>query len=73
MVDQTAQFDLFRGFLAYMDNQQLVSSAVSSLASVQSNTSLVFTAAPSDRPLSAVGLPSGGTRGGHGGANAPPS
>ena len=46
MVDQTAKFDLFRGFLAYMENQQLVSSAVSSLASVQSNTSLVFYGSP---------------------------
>ena len=59
MVDQNSQIDLFRGFLAYMDSQQLVSSAVSSLASVQSNTRLVYTAAPSDRPFSAVGLPPG--------------
>ena len=59
MVDQNPQIDLFRGFLAYMDSQKLVSSAVSSLASVQSNTRLVYTAAPSDRPFSAVGLPLG--------------
>ena len=56
LVDQTA---LFRGFLAYLENQQSVSSAVSTLASVQANTSLVYSAAPSGRPISVVGLPPG--------------
>ena len=58
LVDQTT---LFRGFLAYLETQKLVSSAVSSLAPVQTTTSLVYTAAPSGRPVqsSVVGLPPG--------------
>ena len=58
LVDQTA---LYRGFLAYLETQKLVSSAVSSLAPVQTTTNLVYTAAPSGRPVqsSVVGLPPG--------------
>ena len=42
-----------------MGSHKLASTAVSYLASVQSNTRLVYTAAPSDRPFSAVGFPPG--------------
>ena len=58
-----SQFDLFRVFLAYMEWQQarlsVTTSAVSSFAPVQSTERLIYTAAPSDRPFSAVGYPSG--------------
>ena len=57
LVDQNSQNELFRGFLAFMRNQEVVSTAASSLASAQSDTDtrLVYTSAPSDRPFSAVG------------------
>ena len=57
LVDQNSQNELFRGFLAFMRSQEVVSTAASSLASVQSDTDtrLVYTSAPSDRPFSAVG------------------
>ena len=44
-----------------MRSQEVVSTATSSLASVQSDsgTRLVYTSAPSDRPFSAVGTPPG--------------
>ena len=44
-----------------MRSQEVVSTAASSLASVQSDsgTRLVYTSAPSDRPFSAVGTPPG--------------
>ena len=88
LVDQNSQNELFRGFLAFMRSQEVVSTAASSLASVQSDTDtrLVYTSAPSDRPFSAVGttppgpptLPApvrgsgaGGGGGGMGAAGAP--
>ena len=54
LVDQNSQNELFRGFLAFMRNQEVVSTAASSLASAQSDTDtrLVYTSAPSDRPFS---------------------
>ena len=57
-----AQFELFRDFLSYMERQQArpsVTTAVSSFAPVQSSQRLKYTAAPSDRPFSAVGNPPG--------------
>ena len=61
LVDPNSQNELFRGFLAFMRSQEVVSTAASSLASVQSDsgTRLVYTSAPSDRPFSAVGTPPG--------------
>ena len=61
LVDQNSQNELFRGFLAFMRSQEVVSTAALSLASVQSDSStrLVYTSAPSDRPFSAVGTPPG--------------
>ena len=61
LVDQNSQNELFRGFLAFMRSQEVVSTAASSLASVQSDsgTRLVYSSAPSDRPFSAVGTPPG--------------
>ena len=61
LVDQNSQNELFRGFLAFMRSQEVVSTAASSLASVQSDsgTHLVYSSAPSDRPFSAVGTPPG--------------
>ena len=55
MVDQNSQNELFRDFIAIMNSHKLASTAASSLASVQSDSStrLVYTAAPSDRPFSA--------------------
>ena len=61
LVDQNSQNELFRGFIAFMKSQELASTAASSLASVQSDSSmrLVYTSAQSDRPFSAVGTPPG--------------
>ena len=61
LVDQNSQNELFRGFLAFMRSQEVVSTAASSLASVQSDsgTRLVYSSAPSDRPFSAVSTPPG--------------
>ena len=61
LVNQNSQNELFRGFIAFMRSQELVSTAASSLVSVQSDSStrLVYTSAPSDRPFSAVGTPPG--------------
>ena len=57
------QFDMFRDFLSYMEWQQarpsVTTTAVSSFAPLQSTQRLTYTAAPSDRPLSAVGNPPG--------------
>ena len=62
MDDQlNSQFGMFRDFLAYMERQQgrptVMSLSVSSFAPVQSAERLIYTAAPSDRPYSAVGYP----------------
>ena len=58
-----AQFDMFRDFLSYMERQQahpsVTTTAVSSFAPVQSTQRLIYTAAQSDRPLSAVVYPPG--------------
>ena len=61
MVDQNSQNELFRDFIAFMNSHKLDSTAASSLASVQadSSTRLVYTSAPSDRPFSSVGTPPG--------------
>ena len=55
--------ELFRGFLSYLETQQAQSSAlstsVSSFAPVPAAERLIYTAAPSGRPYSAVGLSPG--------------
>ena len=54
----SVQFDLFRDFLSFMERQRarppVTSSAVPSSAPVQSSQRLIYTAAPSGLPFSAV-------------------
>ena len=57
----SAQFDLFRDFLSFMERQRarppVTSAAVSSSAPVQPSQRFIYTAAPSGLPYSAVNPP----------------